>query len=120
MKRILGNRSRAQPRNLSACGMGWLGGCLLELLLLSSVAAQEQIATEAWVRRYNSAEIAADGYARTIVTDIDGNVIVVGSTANGTTGDDMVIIKYSGVGLPLWTNRFNGIESGDESANDVA
>src|SRR5439155_1771730 len=33
---------------------------------------------------------------------------------------DMLIIKYSGAGVPLWTNRYNGPGNGNDGANAVA
>ncbi|MCI0748835.1 MAG: SBBP repeat-containing protein, partial [Verrucomicrobia subdivision 3 bacterium] len=43
-----------------------------------------------------------------VVADTDGNAFVVGFTDDGTTGADMLIIKYSRAGIPLWTNRYDG------------
>jgi len=43
-----------------------------------------------------------------VVTDNAGNVIVAGHTDDGITGGDMLVIKYSGAGVLLWTNRYNG------------
>ncbi len=66
--------------------------------------------TEAWVQRYGS-EAGSGDTAYKLVTDAAGNVIVVGTTAvdNQTgSGSDMLVIKYSGAGVPLWTNRHNG------------
>src|SRR6185436_14555994 len=42
--------------------------------------------------------------------DAAGNVIVVGSAHHTQTGSgsDILIIKYSGAGVPLWTNRYDG------------
>ncbi|MCI0745717.1 MAG: hypothetical protein L0Y58_09960, partial [Verrucomicrobia subdivision 3 bacterium] len=73
----------------------WVGLCVLGSLLFSCLVTQAQTATEAWVRRYSSAEGAALDYALKVVADTDGNAFVVGFTDDGTTGADMLIIKYS-------------------------
>jgi hypothetical protein len=52
--------------------------------------------------------------------DSSGNVIVAGYSANGITGEDWIIIKYSSDGVPLWTNRYNGPSNDDDFANAVA
>ena len=61
--------------------------------------------TEAWAQRYGSST-AFEDYASKVVTDPAGNVIVA-----GTTGSEMLVIKYSGAGVSLWTNRYNGSAS---------
>src|SRR5688572_28415644 len=92
--------------------------CLMGMLLCSWLAAQAQTAVEAWVRRYNST--TSQDYARKVVTDRDGNVIVAGESNDGVTGIDIVIIKYSGAGVPLWTNRHNGLGNADDRLSDLA
>jgi hypothetical protein len=89
------------------------------LLGLSDMAAQAQVATEAWVRRY-SHEGDADDQAWKMVTDSGGNVIVAGYTSTGITGYDWLIIKYTGAGVPLWTNRYNGPGNSDDQARAMA
>ena len=83
---------------------------VLSLSLASSAHAAAPI--EQWVRRY-SQPISSSEQARKVVTDSVGHVIVAGNTGDiGDTGDagvaDMLIIKYSGEGVPLWTNRYDG------------
>src|SRR5688572_7324240 len=46
-------------------------------------------------------------YGREIKVDPDGNVIVAGDTFEGAVPrESLLILKYSGAGVPLWTNRF--------------
>jgi uncharacterized delta-60 repeat protein len=90
------------------------------MLLGSSLAAHAQTAVEAWVRRYSSTEASSQDYARKVATDADGNVIVAGDSDDGITGVDILIIKYSGAGVPLWTNRYNAPASTDDHVSDVA
>ena len=66
--------------------------------------------TEAWVQRYGS-EAGSQESAYKVVTDAAGNVIVAGTSTHNQTGSgsDMLVIKYSGAGVPLWTNRHDGM-----------
>ena len=72
--------------------------CLLGLVPFCWLAAQDE---------------AAASYGRKVATDPDGNVIVAGDTTEGMMRERILILKYSGAGVPLWTNRFgpptNGI-----------
>jgi hypothetical protein len=94
--------------------------CLLGILFYSWIVTQAQTATEAWVRRYNSPEAGSQDYTFKVVTDTAGNAIVAGYTDDGYTGRDMLVTKYSGAGVPLWTNRYNSLDNWDDQANAVA
>ena len=59
-----------------------------------------------WGRSYSSALPSA------IAVDANGNVVV--------TGSYYTTIKYSGAGVPLWTNRYNGFGVGVHDATAVA
>ncbi|HKQ37647.1 MAG TPA: SBBP repeat-containing protein, partial [Verrucomicrobiae bacterium] len=64
--------------------------------------------TEAWVQRSGSESLTEDR-AYKVVTDATGNVIVAGSTdSQAGSGSHMLVIKYSGAGVSLWTNRCIG------------
>src|SRR5438445_323519 len=89
------------------------------LWLTALSATPAQTAVQAWVQRYSHPADASD-YAQEVVTDNAGNVIVAGYTDNGINGADFLIIKYSGAGAPLWTNRYNGPGNGDDYAFAVA
>jgi hypothetical protein len=56
--------------------------------------------------------------------DGSGNVFVTGYSyrSGGTNGDyaDYATIAYSGVGLPLWTNRYNAPKTSTPGANALA
>jgi hypothetical protein len=55
---------------------------------------------------FSSMAARAD-YGREIRVDRDGNVIVAGDTFEGAVPrENLLILKYSGAGVPLWTNRF--------------
>jgi predicted house-cleaning NTP pyrophosphatase (Maf/HAM1 superfamily) len=72
-----------------------------------------------WTNRYNGPG-NSDDYANAVAVDGSGNVFVTGNSAGSGSGLDYATIKYSGVGVPLWTNRYNGPANGDDGANGVA
>ncbi len=49
--------------------------------------------------------------AQAMAVDSAGNVFVTGFPYYSGTARDWLTIKYSGAGVPLWTNRYNGPES---------
>src|SRR5262245_45279283 len=75
----------------------WTGFLAVATIAFGPQPAQAAL-TEAWVQRYGS-EAGSHDYARKVVTDAAGNVIVAGSSGNQTGGGpDMLVIKYSGAG----------------------
>jgi len=62
-------------------------------------------------------EYQVEGYTTTTIDD-DNNVyvtsLVYGSASPPGTTNDFQIIKFSSVGLPLWTNRYDGFIHGDD------
>lgn len=68
-----------------------------------------------WTNHYNGPGNTND-LAVAAAVDSSGNVIVTGSST-GSGGDfDYATIKYSGAGVPLWTNRYNGPGNGSDEA----
>jgi uncharacterized delta-60 repeat protein len=92
---------------------------LLTVVLVGLHSASSQTPVEAWVQRYNSPGDTA-GTARNMAVDSAGNVVVAGDSSGGGTLSDWLIIKYSGAGIPLWTNRYNGPSNLDDFAGGVA
>jgi uncharacterized delta-60 repeat protein len=86
-------------------------------LMVTSCSAA-QIAVQAWVQRYNGPG-HGDDEATGMAVDSSGNVIVTGYVDVGSSSD-YATIKYSGAGVPLWTNRYNGPGNGDDRATAVA
>jgi len=73
-----------------------------------------------WTNRYNGPENSED-YAFTVAVDGSGNVFVTGQSRNsGAVNPDYATIKYSGAGVALWTNRYNGPGNSYDSASAVA
>ena len=98
-----------QPR---ATTRKWNKLALAALLLFSTLPPALSLpapAVQAWVQRYPGAS------GNKIAVDAGGNVVVAAKFP-GSTG---LIIKYSGGGVPLWTNILGGIASFalDQSGN---
>src|ERR1043166_2429978 len=72
-----------------------------------------------WTNRYNGVGYGSDT-ARAMAVDRSGNVFVTGSSQGTISGYDYVTIAYSGAGVPLWINRYNGPGNGSDRAAAVA
>ena len=60
-----------------------------------------------WTNRYNGPANGND-VANAVAVDASGNVFVTGSSVGSGGDSDYATIAYSGAGVPLWTNRYNG------------
>ena len=74
----------------------------LALAVLSPALTRADPAVPGWVQLYNG--LGGQDPATTVAVDSSGNVIVTG-IALKAGGSEYVTIKYSNVGVPLWTNR---------------
>ena len=72
-----------------------------------------------WTNRYNGSGNGND-IAVAVAVDGSNNVIVTGWSMGSGSTNDYATIKYSGAGVPLWTNRYNGPGNGDDEAWGVA
>ena len=72
-----------------------------------------------WTNRYNGPGNSYD-QAKGVAVGGDGNVYVTGSSVGSGSDTDYATIAYSSVGLPLWTNRYNGLGNGNDYANSIA
>ncbi len=72
-----------------------------------------------WTNRYNGLGNNDDA-ASAIAVDGDGNVFVTGDSTSSGAGLDYVTIKYSGDGVSVWTNSYNGSENSDDLASAIA
>ena len=68
-----------------------------------------------WTNRYDGPAAGAD-FARVLLSDAGGNIIVSGFSTGTGVGYDFATIKYSSAGTPVWTNRYNGAGNGDDFA----
>ena len=86
----------------------WLWAGFLAFITIAFGPRPAQAAiTEAWVQGFGS-ETGSEDRAYKVVTDAAGNVIVTGSLG---------LIKYSGGGVPLWTNGARGPVAVDGGGN---
>jgi hypothetical protein len=72
-----------------------------------------------WTNRYNG-PANGDDQAFAVAVDTSDNVIVTGFSHGGATDYDYLTIKYSSMGVALWTNRYNGPANGYDGAYAVA
>jgi hypothetical protein len=69
-----------------------------------------------WTNRYVGPG-NGDDIAHAIAVDSNGDVFVTGYSASSNAPPvnyDYLTIKYSNAGVPLWTNRYNGMANGDD------
>jgi hypothetical protein len=96
----------------------------LALGILGGTTAQAQSGgVPLWTNIYNG-PANEDDYANAVAVDSSGNVFVTGAlTASSEAPSDFVTIKYSGAGVPVWTNRYhvgNAIEEGYDEGRALA
>ena len=65
--------------------------------------------TPLWTNIFTGPGRNFDG-AISAASDMNGNVVVTGSSSRTTDSSsvDYATVKYSGTGVPVWTNRYNG------------
>jgi hypothetical protein len=72
--------------------------------------------TTLWTNDYAGAGGSDYDQPNAIRVDSSGNVFVTGYSVGQGTSFDFATIKYSSAGVPLWTNRYNGLGNGDDQA----
>jgi hypothetical protein len=72
-----------------------------------------------WTNRYNGPGDDVDS-AKAIAVDSSGNVFVTGGSTATNGYYDYATIKYSGGGVPLWTNRYNRPANQGDNNEDFA
>src|SRR5207247_10977690 len=77
------------------------------------------VTSQPWVRRYNGPANSED-QAYAVVADKDGDIIVGGSSYVIGSGVDYLTIKYTPVGIGLWTEGYDGPERGTDKLQAVA
>jgi hypothetical protein len=96
--------TRFEPTTASGLS-AWRGRLLVVLALV--IVSNAGAAIDAWVQRYNQ-QVDSEDRTFQVVADSEGNFIIGGFSDEGNTGRDILLIKYSGTGLPMWTNRYDG------------
>ena len=91
----------------------------LGMVFFLTARAHGAIATEAWVQRFKAP--SASAFATAIAVDSNANVFVTGFTTSVVGGsNDYTTINYSGSGMPLWTNRYDGPSNNDDRTAAIA
>src|SRR5688572_27904145 len=91
---------------------------MLAVGVLGGLMAHAQNGVAVWTNRFNGPGNAGD-YASAVAVDSNGNVVVTGISTGTNGGWDFATIKYSGAGVPLWTNHYDGPESYEDSPHAV-
>jgi hypothetical protein len=93
---------------------------LTALFCLGSALLRADTVTEAWVHRYNGPSRTAQDHAVKVLRDVRGDLIVVGYTDNGASGEDVFVIKYCAQGQFVWVQRYNGPANRDDRPEAAA
>jgi hypothetical protein len=75
--------------------------------------------TPLWTNRYGAGGQNTSG-GGVLVVDTAGNVVVTAFSTAQATGRDIVTFAYSSTGIPLWTNRYNGLANGTDQPVGIA
>ena len=89
----------------------------LSLLCASAPQTFAQGGIPLWTNRYNGPADSGD-LAQAVAVDSSGNVFVTGYSLESNGYGDYATVAYSGTGVPLWTNRYNGPGHNDEFVYD--
>jgi hypothetical protein len=68
-----------------------------------------------WVARYTG--LGGNNYASGIAVDSGGTITVGGTSAGGSTADDIVVLRYTTAGASSWVRRYNGAANGNDRAS---
>ncbi len=84
-----------------------------------ATVAYSSSGTALWTNRYDGPVHRGD-YATAIAVDSSNNVFVTGASEGENSHYDYATIAYSADGVPLWTNRFDGLDFDDDEARAIA
>lgn len=88
--------------NVLATGTGGTGTAIVTVKVTP-------VGTQSWIRTFtNPNAFVPSNIAHNLTLDGNNNAYVVGSTENGATGDDMLVLKYSPSGTLLFSYLKNG------------
>jgi hypothetical protein len=109
----LASKARVLTRLLPRPTSLWAALALLAVHAFGPQPAQAAV-TEAWVQRYNGSANGNDG-TLAVALDGTGNVVVTGSSYNGTNLDYYTAKYAAANGALLWEKRYNGPANGNDS-----
>jgi len=113
-----GLASLGLPGATNLVGSNFMMSAILPATLHGGHAAL--VTSQEWVRRYNGGPSSSWNRGQAIAVRRDGSIVVVGTSSTPTTRDDFVTLAYAPDGTPLWTNRYDGPNQGDDNAQFVA
>lgn len=104
-------------------GMGLIMSCknaylIVVLCLIANTVSYAGDVTEAWAVYYDTPWSDHD-FGKDIVSDVVGNVYIIGDSDNATTGQDILTLKYSPDGTELWSMRYSGPGDGYDDPQAV-
>ncbi|MDF7811593.1 T9SS type A sorting domain-containing protein [Hymenobacter sp. YC55] len=91
------------------------GSTLYDYLTVKYSARGQQL----WEARYNGPD-NQDDLASSVAVDAAGNVVVTGTSYQGSNRYDYATVRYSASGQLLWQAQYNGATSGDDLPTSVA
>jgi hypothetical protein len=104
--------------NVFVTGLSWHGNEYVGQFDYATVA-YSSLGAPLWTNLYNGPGDGSDS-GTALAVDGSGNVFVTGNSL-GTNGySDYATIKYSGDGVALWTNRYHGPGTGNDTAVALA
>lgn len=71
-----------------------------------------------WINTYNG-QGNSDDRGHGIVVDASDNIYTVGYTTNDTTGIDIIILKYTNTGEPIWQAVYSGTGNYTDRAHGI-
>ena len=89
------------------------------MTLLGVTTSRAADGTPVWTNLFNGAANSED-VAHALAMDASGNVVVTGHSFGSGGTVDYATIKYSGAGVPLWTNIYNGAANNTDIARALA
>jgi hypothetical protein len=85
-----------------------------------TTVAYSSAGAQLWWNSYDGPAGSINDVASAVATDASGNVYVTGNSVGSGSGYDYATVAYSSGGAPLWTNRYSGLDNGDDGASAVA
>src|SRR5688572_13009508 len=101
MNTLVTSTMKKRMRKLFWCAMT----AALAFLMETAVCAQTG-GVPLWTNYFRGLALPAS--PRGLAVDASGNVFVTGFAGGDFPIGDFATVKYSGAGVPLWTNRFSG------------